>query len=215
MGRSLTNAQQRHQEALSAIATVRLAVGAQTTGAPAVPAHATLIESLHHAIETSLGTCEVEDRIKLEMRAYAEGHLVGMLSHMATMASGTASMRPAGMPLPAQPTPTTADTTTSVAQVPPARPAAAPTEGSAEGDSRIQPRVSTKEGDRLPAQAHASPSHEAKTTCAEVRRASLRKDAIESARALEAFELQEKEDAEDLTRLQEATDKAAESGVDS
>ena len=32
--RSLTNAQQRHQEALSAIATVRLAVGAQTTGAP-------------------------------------------------------------------------------------------------------------------------------------------------------------------------------------
>ena len=33
--------------------------------------------------------------------------------------------------------------------------------------------------------------------------------------ALEAFELQEKEDAEDLTRLQEATDKAAESGVDS
>ena len=66
----------------------------------------------------------------------------------------------------------------------------------------------------MPAQAHASPSQEAKTTCAEVRRASLRKDAIESARALEAFELQEKEDAEDLTRLQEATDKAAESAVD-
>ena len=123
-------------------------------------------------------------------------------------------MRPEGMPLPAQPTPTTADTTMSVAQVPPARPAAAPTEGSAEGESRIQPRVSTKEGDRLPAQAHASPSQEAKTTCAEVRRASLRQDALESNRALEAFERQEKEDAEDLARLQEATGKTAESAVD-
>ena len=48
-----------------------------------------------------------------------------------------------------------------------------------------------------------------------MRRASLRKDAFESARALEAFELQEEKAAADQTRLQEATDKAAEIGIDS
>ena len=183
--------------------------------APAMPAQETCRETLRCAVDArfvqevnALSSPGAEESIQLEMQAYADlwgctKETLPMARYMAERAAAMRKEVTGGAPM------KPADTTTSVAQVPPARPAAAPTEGSAEGESRIQPRVSTKEGDRLPAQAHASPSQEAKTTCAEVRRASLRKDAIESARALEDFELQEKEDAEDLTRLQEATDKAA------
>ena len=91
LARSLTNAQQRHQEALASTATVRLAVGTQPPGAPAVPAHATLFEVFQHAIEAQLCTCEVEDKVKFEMRELAQRGLVVLLSRMATMASAAAS----------------------------------------------------------------------------------------------------------------------------
>ena len=131
-------------------------------------------------------------------------------AHMSTVASGAASMKPAGGPLPAEPSPLTAATAPCTTTAPVVRAAAAPTVGGAEGDSRLQPRVTTKDGDRLPAQALASPTQELKTSSAEVRSAAFRGSILEATRALETFELEEEKAAVDQARLQEATDKAAE-----
>ena len=76
--------------------------------------------------------------------------------------------------------------TASVPQAPPVMPAGAATVGNAVGDARIQPRVSPKEGDRLPAQALASPAQVAKAGHAEAQRSETREAGLAAARLLEA-----------------------------
>ena len=85
--------------------------------------------------------------------------------------------------------------------------------GNAVGDARIQQRVSPKEGDRLPAQALASPSQGLKAAHAETQRLVTREASYAAARAQEAVDpaaFEEEQAA--AARLQEATDIAAAEG---
>ena len=120
---------------------------ATAPGAPAMPAQEACRETLRCAVDArfvqavnALSSPGAEESIQLEMQAYADlwGCTKETLPMPTDMAERAAAMRKevtGGAPM------KPADTITSVAQVPPARPAAAPTEGSAEGDSSIQPRV--------------------------------------------------------------------------
>ena len=86
--------------------------------------------------------------------------------------------------------------------------------GNAVGDARIQPRVSPKEGDRLPAQALASPSQGVKAAHAETQRVEKREAAYAAARAQEAKDAAAfEEEQAAAARLQEATDIAAAEGL--
>ena len=95
----------------------------------------------------------------------------------------------------------------------------------AEEDSRLRAREKVKDCSRLPAQAMASPTQEAKAAHAKLARVEKRDAAITAARLeadaaarLSRFQVEEAEAAfveeqAAAERLQEATDKAAESGV--
>ena len=74
-----------------------------------------------------------------------------------------------GPPLVGQ-TPTTAATAACVAKAPLARPAVAHTESGASGESLLPKRDTPKDGTRLPAQARASPTQEAREACGRLQR---------------------------------------------
>ena len=218
---AIEKAHERNREVAAQMDEVKRAIAqgsasgpAGSCEAPAVPAHATLFEVFQHAIEAQLSACEVEDKVKLEMRELAQRDLVVLLSRMATMANAAASTRPVGAPSQAQPRPGAMSDTASVLQAPPVMPAGAATVGNAVGDARIQPRVSPKEGDRLPAQALASLSQGVKAAHAETQRLEKREAVYAAARAQEAMDAAvfEEEQAA-AARLQEATGIAAVEGL--
>ena len=140
LARALAAAQQDEQAALAACEAAQRAFG--PAAAPAV-VHATsaaapeptLLETLLCATRDTLLRAGGENVKKDALMAHAEKVLNELASHMQTEMMATAS-----------PLPTAAAAAPGVARVPPARPAAAPASGGAEGESRLPDRNSIKAG---------------------------------------------------------------------
>ena len=214
-------AQQQSTEAAIKMAAVRCAVGAQgtTTGpaatpvAPAAPAQATFMATVDATLARELEALNsqgAEERIRLEMKTFAARvgctmddfpmtrYLTERAVEMRLAVTGVTSVKPEDRPLPAEPFPPMAVMAASVAKAPLARPAVAPSESGASGESLLPKRDPLKEGTRLPAQVRVSPTQEAREA-----RGKHQREEERQARMARRRDEEERDEAEAVADLSE------------
>ena len=199
LGQSLNNGQQRHHEALSALAIVRSAVGAQTATAPAAatptshgtgvmatpPNKANVVIARHlAALSSPDSNVLLQIRSQLEETGGADAASIltkVLVQFMSTVQQELAEDAPLTVEMPPEASAAPLLTAPSRAQA--ARIASATGMSGTEEDSRLRARDQVKDGSRLPAQAMASPTQVAKVAHAELARVVKRDTAITAARA--------------------------------
>ena len=199
LGQSLTNGQRRHQEALSALAIARSAVGAQTPTAPAAatptshgtgvmaapPNKANVVIARHlAALSSPDSNVLLQIRSQLEETGGADAASIltkVLVQFMSTVQQELAEDAPLTLEMP--PEASVAPLLTAPSRAQAARIASATGMSGTEEDSRLRARDQVKDGSRLPAQAMASPTQVAKVAHVELARAVKRDTAITAARA--------------------------------
>ena len=222
LGQSLTNGQQRHQEALSALAIMRSAVGAQTptapaaatpssrgTGVMAAPPNRANDVIARHLAALSNPDSSVLSQLRGQLVQYggtdAETVLTQVLMQfVSAMQLEIAKDAPltVDVPLGASATPLL----TVPSRVQAARITSTTGMCGVEEDFRLRAREQVKDCSRLPAQMTASPTQAAKVAHGEVTRVEKRDAAFAAARLqVEEAEAAFAEEQAAAERLQEAT----------